>query len=109
EHAQLLRERDRVRRLHRPEAAVATTRIGRADRTAAGLGNRAEAGRTVRDGDAGRPTPLALHAHGVPGDVRVPPVKEGGHEIEQRELAAVARGELPDRKPGLLHSSRTPM
>ena len=45
-----------------PEAAVAAARVGRADRAAAGLRDRPEARRAVRDHDAGRPAALALHA-----------------------------------------------
>src|SRR5512134_953792 len=41
----LARQGDRVRALHRPEAAVAASVVGRAERAAAGVRDRAEAGR----------------------------------------------------------------
>src|SRR5512143_2239062 len=54
-----------VRRLRGAEAAVAAALVGGAERAAAGLGDRAEAGRAVGGHDADRAPPLALEAHGV--------------------------------------------
>ena len=58
-------ERSGVRRLHRPEAAVAAAVVGRAERAAAGMGDRAEAGRAVRDHHADIALQLALDADAV--------------------------------------------
>ncbi len=58
-------ERRGVRRLHRPVAAVAAAVVGGADRAAAGVGDRAQAGRAVRDHHAHGAAALALDADAV--------------------------------------------
>src|SRR5579859_3112031 len=60
EHVQLPGQGDGVRGLHRPEAAVAAAVVRGAERSAAGVRDRAEAGRAVGDHDADRAAPLAL-------------------------------------------------
>ena len=76
-----------VRRLHRPEAAVAAPGERRAQRAAAGLRHRAEAGRPVRHHHAGVPGALALDAHAVPADPRLAAEQVRRDHLEQ--LAAV--------------------
>src|SRR3954469_8101222 len=58
-------ERAGVRRLHRPEAAVAAAVVARAQRSAAGVRDRPEARRPVRDHHADVAAPLALDADAV--------------------------------------------
>ena len=58
-------ERRRVRRLHRPVAAVAAAVEGRAERAAAGVRHRPEAGRAVRHHHADVAPELALDADAV--------------------------------------------
>src|SRR5437773_11477057 len=67
----LCRQRRGVRRLGRPEAAVTAPGERRAQRAAAGLRYRAEAGRPVRHHHAGVARTLALDAHAVPADPRL--------------------------------------
>src|SRR4051812_13497635 len=55
-------ERAGVGRFHGAEAAIAAAVERRAQGAAAGLGDRAEARRAVRDHDAGQPGALALDA-----------------------------------------------
>ena len=62
-------QRGRVRRFHRAEAAVAAALVGRAERVAAGVRHRAQAGRAVRDHHADRAAPLALEADAVGRDI----------------------------------------
>ena len=91
---QLPRQRDRVRRLHRAEAAVAAAVVGRAERAAAGVGDRAEARRAVRDHDADVAAPLALHADARRRDVRPPAVEERRDHLEQLALVDRAAAQL---------------
>src|SRR5215470_17888233 len=62
------RQRGGVGCLHRPEAAVASACVGRAQRAAPGVRHGAKAGRAVCDHHAGDPGPLALDAYAVPAD-----------------------------------------
>src|SRR5688572_15110875 len=61
-------QRLRPRGLHRAEAAVAAAVVGRAQRAAAGVRDRAEAGRAVGDHHADVAGALALDADAVRGD-----------------------------------------
>ena len=54
-----------------PEAAVAAAVVGRAERAASGVGDRAEAGRAVGDGDTDVAAALALHADALDRDPRL--------------------------------------
>ena len=65
-------ERGRVGRLHRPVAAVAAAVVGGADRAAAGVRDRPEAGRAVGHHHAHGAPPLALDADAVRADPRPP-------------------------------------
>src|SRR4051794_38053408 len=65
-------ERPGVRRLHRPEAAVAAAVVARAQRAAAGVRDRPEARRAVGHHDAHVAAPLALDADAVRLDRRPP-------------------------------------
>src|SRR5215469_10909462 len=76
-------ERRGVRRLHRPEAAVAAPVEARAQRAAAGLRHRAEAGRAVRHHHAGVAGAFALDAHAMPADPRLAAVQVRGDHLEQ--------------------------
>src|SRR6266536_5632012 len=84
-HAELLPpggQRRGVRGLHRAEAAVTAAAVRRAQRAAAGLGYRPEAGRAVGDHHARDPGPLALDAHAVAADIGSAPVQERGDHIK---------------------------
>src|SRR5947209_18160984 len=76
ELGKLLRQRHRVRRLHRPVAAVAAAVVARAERAAAGMGDRAKARRAVRDHHADIALQLALDAHAMRRHRRLPPGNE---------------------------------
>src|SRR5687767_3177425 len=65
---EVVAERGRVRRLHRPEAAEAAAVVARAQRTAARVRDGAEAGRAVRDHHADVAGPFALDADAVVAD-----------------------------------------
>src|SRR5512141_129061 len=86
EHAELPREGNRVRRLHRPEAAVATAVVRRAERAAARVGDGAEARGAVRDHHADVATPLALGADAGRCDLGTAPVDERADHLEQLAL-----------------------
>src|SRR5690349_7697744 len=64
-----LTERLGVRALHRAVAAVAATVVCRADRAAAGMGDRPEARRALRHHHAHRAAALALDADAVARDL----------------------------------------
>ena len=88
-------QRRGVRRLHRPEAAVAAAVVGRAERAAAGVGDRPEARRAVRDHHADVAAPLALDADAVRAASRGrAPVEEGADHLEQLALVDRAAAQL---------------
>ena len=73
----------------RAEAAVAAAPVGRAQRAAAGPGDRTETGDPGRDDDAGRAAALAFRADRFVRELRSPADDEGRQELEQ--LARVDR------------------
>src|SRR5207248_10604420 len=76
-------ERGRVGRIGRAEAAVAAAPVRRAERAAAGPGDRTEARRAVRDEDTGGAARLALEAHAVRGQVRLAADQQGGEGVDK--------------------------
>src|SRR4051794_11265020 len=83
------KQRRKIRVGHRPEAAVAATPYRRAEGTAAGVRDRAQAGRPVRDHHARQAAPLALGADARVRDVRLAAGEVGGEDFEQ--LIAIDR------------------
>ena len=81
------RERGRVRRLHRTEAAEASAGEGGAESVAARLRHRAQAGHTPRDHDARSAAPLALEAHAGSRRHRLATREKGAHDLEELRLA----------------------
>src|SRR4051794_27741210 len=75
-------ERLRTRGLHRAEAAVAAAVVGRAERAAAGVGDRAQARRAVRDHHADVARALALDADAVRGDRGLALIQERADDLE---------------------------
>ncbi len=91
----------RVRRLLRPEAAVAAAVVGRADRAAAGLRHRPEAGRAVRHHDADVAAQLALDADAVGAMFGRRPFRKALDHLEQLVLVDRAAAQLEvDRHVG---------
>src|SRR5665213_1875933 len=86
---QPVRERLRVRRVLRAEAAIAAPGVRRADGTAASLGDRPEAWRPVSNSDADSAAPFALDAHAVRRDARATVLDDGCEDLQ--ELAGVDR------------------
>src|SRR5688572_28244191 len=89
---EVVAERARVRRLHRPEAAEAAAVIARAQRPAARVRDGPEAGRAVGDHHADVAGPLALDADAVVADRGPSLVQERADDLEQ--LALVGRTAL---------------
>src|SRR5262245_26799356 len=85
-------QRNSVRRLLRPVAAVTAAIICRAKRAAAGVSHRPETGRPVRDQHADVSAQLAFHADAVRRSVRLALVEEGADYFD--ELALVDRASL---------------
>src|SRR6516164_2210983 len=94
EHREFARDRGRVRALGRPEATVAAPAVSRADRAAAGLGNGAEAGCSLRDHDTDGATQFAFVAHSVSGDRRLAPDQKSLDHLEQLALIDWAAAQL---------------
>src|SRR5262245_49175761 len=86
EPAEPAAERARVRRLHRAEAAIAAAVVARAQCAAAGVGDRPEARRAVRDHHADVAAALALDADAVRRDRRAAAVQERAQDLEQLAL-----------------------
>src|SRR5579871_1674980 len=78
EGSKLSRQRDRIRRLHRSIAAVTAAIVAGAQRTAAGVSDRAEAWRSVRDQHTDIASELALDADAMRRHGRLAPGEEGG-------------------------------
>src|SRR5262245_8207422 len=85
-------QRNRVRRLLRPVAAVTAAIICWAKRAAAGVSHGAETGRAVRDQHAHVSAQLAFHADAVGRRVRLALIEEGADYLD--ELALVDRASL---------------
>ena len=107
-------QRGGVGRLHRPVAAVAAAVVGGAERPAAGVGDRSEAGRAVGDHDAHVAAALALDAHAARRDGRPALVEEGADHLEELALVDRAAVQLEvhvhvvrDRRRGRRASRRT--
>src|SRR5712692_9489533 len=88
-HAQslpLFAESARVRRFHWPEAAVTAALIGRADRAAARLRHRAEAGYSFGDHHARRAPPLAFQADAVFRRIGSPVIQQRADDLDKLVL-----------------------
>src|SRR5262249_39551579 len=90
--AEPLAQRNRVRRLLRPVATVTAAIVCRAKRAAAGVSDRAETRRAVRDHHAHVSAQLAFEADAVRRRVRLALVEEGADDFD--ELALVDRASL---------------
>src|SRR5262245_14365575 len=75
-------QRNRVRRLLRPVAAVAAAVICRAKGATTGVSHWAETGRAVRDQHAHVSAPLAFHADAVRRSVRLTLVEECADDLD---------------------------
>ena len=75
-------ERAGVRSFHRTIAAVAAAVVGGADRAAAGVSDRPQAWRAVRDHHADRAAQFALDADAVRRSVRLAVVEKGADDFD---------------------------
>ena len=81
-----------IGRCRRTEASVAAAVKRRAERSAAGVCHRSQAGDSVGHDNTGHSTVLAFGAHGLGGQSRLTPDQQRGKGVEQ--LAAVDRTAL---------------